>query len=159
MSKRLLLKELSRYKVGTWADIIYRNALFYPDQEAFVYGDTRITFSEFNTIVNKSINSLYSMGVRKGDVIGILSWNCLDYACVYGTAMKGGFIASPFNPRLKADELDYLINYSEANTLFVGPELLEIASSLKVRLPEVKNYTSTGRDSRRSTTWMTRCYS
>jgi len=140
MSKRLLMKELCRYNVGTWADIIYRNALLYPDQEVFVYMDTRITFSEFNTRVNKLINALHKMGVKKGDVLGILSWSCLGFVEVYGVSMKGGFIASPFNPRLKADELEYIINYSEANTLFVGPELLEVAHSLKTRLPKVKNY-------------------
>ena len=56
--------------------------------------------------------------------------------------MKGGFIASPFNPRLQADELDYIINYSEANTLFVGPELVDIINSLRPRLPRVKNLIS-----------------
>jgi len=142
MSKRLLMKELSRYNVGTWADIIYRNSLLYPDQEAFVYGDTRITYSEFNTRINKLINALHEMGVRKGDVLGILSWSCLQFVEVYGASMKGGFIASPFNPRLRADELEYIINYSEANTLFVGPELIEVANSLKQRLPKVKNYIS-----------------
>jgi long-chain acyl-CoA synthetase len=140
MLKRLLLKELSRYSVGTWADIICRNALFYPNQEAFVYGDTRITFSGFNTRVNKLIHALHKMGVKKGDVLGILSWSCLGFAEVYGAAMKGGFIASPFNTRLRKEDLDYLINYSEANTLFVGPEFLEVANSLRQRLPKVKNY-------------------
>ena len=142
MSKRLVLKELSRYNVGTFADIIYRNALLYPDQEAFVYGPQRVTFAEYNTRVNKLIHALHEMGVRKGEVLGILSWNCLEYADVYGAAMKGGFIASPFNPRLKADELDYIINYSEASTLFVGPELLEVANSLRARLPKVRNFVS-----------------
>jgi len=142
MPKRPLLKELSRYNLGTWADIIYRNALLYPNQEAFVYGNTRITFSEFNTRVNKLIHALQEMGVRKGDVVGILSWSCLEYADVYGVAMKGGFIASPFNPRLQANELEYIINYSEANTLFVGPELLEIVNSLRSRLPKIKNFIS-----------------
>jgi len=140
MSKHLLLKELSRYNIGTWADIIYRNALLYPDREAFVYGDTRITFSEFNTRVNKLIHALHGMGVKKGDVLGILSWNCLGFAEVYGVAMKGGFIASPFNTRLQANELDYIINYSETNTLFVGPELLEVANSIRPRLPKVRNF-------------------
>jgi acyl-CoA synthetase (AMP-forming)/AMP-acid ligase II len=36
--------------------------------------------------------------------------------------------------------LDYLINYSEANTLFVGPELIATVSSLRSRLPGVKHY-------------------
>ena len=142
MSKRLLLKELSRYNIGTFADIIYRNALLYPDREAFVCGTERITFSEFNVRVNSLIHALWSMGVKKGDVIGILSWNCLDYVDVYGAAMKGGFIVSPFNPRLQASELDYLLNYSEANTLFVGPELVEIVESLRPRLSRVKHFIS-----------------
>jgi len=142
MSKRLLLKELSRYNVGTWADIIYRNALLYPNQEAFVYGDTRITFSEFNTRVNKLIHALHKIGVKKGDVLGILSWSSLGFVEVYGASMKGGFIASPFNPRLQANELEYIINYSEANTLFVGPELFEVASSIRGKLPKIKNFIS-----------------
>jgi long-chain acyl-CoA synthetase len=142
MAKHLLLKELSRYKIGTWADIIYRNALLYPDKEAFIYEDTRITFSQFNTRINKLIHALRQMGVKKGDVLGILSWSCLGFVEVYGLTMKGGFIASPFNPRLQASELEYIINYSEANTIFVGQELLEVANSLKPRLSKVKNFIS-----------------
>jgi len=142
MPTKNILRELCRYNIGTWADIIYRNALLYPDQEAFVYRDTRITFSEFNARVNRLIHALHDMGVRKGDVLGILSWSCLQFIEVYGAAMKGGFIASPFNPRLQANELEYIINYSEANTLFVGPELLEVANSLRPRLPKVKNFIS-----------------
>jgi acyl-CoA synthetase (AMP-forming)/AMP-acid ligase II len=82
------------------------------------------------------------MGVKKGDVLGILSWNCLDYIDIFGAAMKCGLIASPYNPRLNADELTYLINYYEAQTLFVGTELIETANQLKLRLPKVKNYIS-----------------
>jgi long-chain acyl-CoA synthetase len=142
MSKSLSLKELSRYNVGTWADIIYRNALLHPDNEAFVYGDTRRTFAGYNARINKMIQGLRKMGVKKGDVLGILSWSCLEFAEIYGLTMKAGFIASPFNPRLGADELEYLINYSGTDTLFVGKELVDMANSLKDRLPKVKNFIS-----------------
>ena len=142
MPKRKILSELSRYDMGTFAHIIHRHALLQPDQEAFVYKGERITFSEFNARVNSLIHGLQTMGVRKGDTIGILSWNCLAYAEVYGAAMKGGFIASPFNTRLKERELEYLINYSEVNTLFVGPELIEMVNRLRPRLPRVKNFIS-----------------
>jgi len=137
-----ILKELSRYKIGTYADIIYRNALMYPEREAFIYGKERITFSEFNARTNSLIHALWSMGVKKGDVLGVLSWNCLEYLDVYGAAMKGGFVISPINVRLKTDELEYLINYSKANTLFVGPEMVEMVNALKPRLPKVKNFIS-----------------
>jgi long-chain acyl-CoA synthetase len=142
MPTRNILSELSRYKIGTFAHIIHRHALLHPDKEAFVYGSKRITFSEFNARVNSLIHALQAMGVKKGDLIGILSWNCLGYIEAYGAAMKGGFIASPFNPRLREQELEYLINYSEANSLFVGPELMEMANHLRPHLPKVKNFIS-----------------
>ena len=144
MTDKLILKELCRYNIGTFADIIYRNALLHSDEEAFVYNSERITFAKFNARVNSLIHALGSSKVKKGDVIGILSWNCLEYADVCGAAMKGGFIASPFNPRLHSEELEYLINYSEANTLFIGPELVETVKHLRSRLPNVKHYISFG---------------
>jgi acyl-CoA synthetase (AMP-forming)/AMP-acid ligase II len=144
MSPKFVLRELSRYPIGTFADIIYRNALLNADSEAFVCGSRRITFAQFNDRVNSLIQGLRAAGAKKGDVIGILSWNCLEYADVYGAAMKGGFIASPFNPRLNEDELEYLINYSEASTLFFGPDLHDTIASLRSRLPGVKNYISFG---------------
>jgi len=142
MPTRNILRELSQYKIGTFAHIIHRHALLYPYQEAFVYGSERVTFSQFNARVNSLIHALQTMEVKKGDVIGILSWNCLGYVEVYGAAMKGGFIASPFNPRLREQELEYIINYSEANSLFVGPELMEMANQLRPHLPKVKNFIS-----------------
>jgi acyl-CoA synthetase (AMP-forming)/AMP-acid ligase II len=142
MEKKFLLKELSRYKVNTYADIIYRNALLYPHREAFIHGSERITFTEFNSRVNSLIHALWSLGVNRGEGIGVLSWNCLEYTDVYGAAMKGGFIISPLNPRLQADELGNLINYSEVNTLFVGPEFAAMADLLRPRIPHVKNFIS-----------------
>ncbi len=142
MSDRLILKELCRYTRGTFADIICRNALLHTHDEAFSCGDQRVTFSQFNARVNSLIHALLSMDVKKGDGIAVLSWNCLEYVDVFGAAMKGGFIYSPFNPRLHPEEVEYLINYSEANTLFVGPELVPTIDSLRSRLPNVKHYIS-----------------
>ena len=144
MSDKLILRELCRYNRGTFADIIYRNALLYSSHEVFVCGAERVTFARFNNRVNRLVHALRSLGIEKGDVIGILSWNCLEYTDVYGAAMKGGFIASPLNPRLHSEELEYLVNDSEASTLFVGPELLETVDRLRPHLPKVKNYIGLG---------------
>lgn len=138
----LILKELSRYPIGTWADIIYRNALLHGHRLAFVYGPQRITFFQYNARVNSLIHALKLMGLKKGDGIGIVSWNCLEYTDVFGAAMKGGFIVSPFNPRMQADELDYIINYSEVKALFVGPELIGVVNQIKPSLSMVAHYIS-----------------
>ncbi len=142
MSGKLILKELSRYSIGTYADIIYRNALLRAEQEVFVYGTQRVTFSQYNKRVNSLIHALTSLGLEKGDGIGLLSWNCLECTDVTGAAMKGGFVISPFNPRMGADELDYIINDSEIRILFVGPELVETVNQIRSRLPRVSHYIS-----------------
>jgi len=130
MHPKKILQELNRYKIGTCAEMIYRNALFYPDRETFIFGQTRRTFAEFNSRVNCLVNGLLSMGLKKGDVVGVLAWNSIEYLEVYGAAMKGGFIISPFNPRLNERELKYLVDYSTAKILFVGQELRDMAQKL-----------------------------
>jgi long-chain acyl-CoA synthetase len=142
MPVKYILRELARYKIGTFAYIIHRHALLRPDKEAYVYGSERLTYAAYNRRVNSLVNALQELGVNKGDPIGILSWNCLDYVIVYGAAMKGGYVLSRFNSRLGAEELDYLIKYSEVNTLFVGPELAELVERLRPELSRVKNFIS-----------------
>ena len=46
MPNKLILKELCRYDIGTFADIVYRNALLHSGAEAFVCGEQRITFAQ-----------------------------------------------------------------------------------------------------------------
>lgn len=136
MSDTYILKELSRYQLGTFADIIYRNSILYPDNEAFVHQDRRISFLDYNARVNSLVHGLYSLGISKGDVIGILSWNCLECAEIEGAAMKGGFIASPYNPRLTKEELEYIIQYSQAKVVFCGPEFLDMIPDLQNAVPQ-----------------------
>jgi acyl-CoA synthetase (AMP-forming)/AMP-acid ligase II len=136
------LNELHRYSIGTYADLVYRNALLHSDREAFIYGQGRVTFSEFNSSVNKLVHALQSMGLKKGDGIGVLSWNCIECAEIVGAAMKGGFIVSPLNPRLSTEELHYIINYSGVKTLFVGKELTVTIDQLRPSLPTVQHYIS-----------------
>jgi long-chain acyl-CoA synthetase len=138
MKQKLLLQELSRYEIGTYADIIYRNALLYPNEPAFKCRNENVTFLDFNKRVNRLIHALQGTGTNKGSVLGILSWNCLEYTEIYGAAMKAGFIASPFNSRLQEEELEYLINYSETDTLFIDPDFVEMISAMRSRIGKVK---------------------
>ena len=137
-----LLKESSRYRVGLTGDILIRNALFHGDQDAFLYGEQRITFRQYNQRVNSLIHALHSKGVKKGDVLGVLSWNCLEYADVFGAAGKGGFIFAPLNARSSLKELEYLINECGTGTLFVGPEFADTVENLKPHISKVKNFIS-----------------
>src|SRR4030066_902193 len=54
--------------------------------------------------------------------------------------MKGGYIGSPFNTRLTANELEYIINYSETRILFIGPEFVQMIGSSRNMFPKVQHY-------------------
>lgn len=144
MSGKLVLSELSRYQLGTFADIVYRNATLYPDSEAFVCGSERISFKCFNERVNGLIHGLQALGIQKGEIIGILSWNRLEYPEVFGAAMKGGFILAHFNPRLQAEELVHVINDAQPRALFVCTELIEIMDGISKRLPKTEFFLTFG---------------
>ncbi|NIS82430.1 MAG: long-chain-fatty-acid--CoA ligase [Anaerolineales bacterium] len=149
MTTRYVLRELSRYPLGTFADIVYRNAILYPDSEAFVYGSEKVSFNDFNERVNRLIHGLHALGLQKGDVIGILSWNQLEYPEVFGAAMKGGFVLAHFNPRLHAEELIHVINDSEPRVLFLGLELVETIDGILEQLPRTEYFLSFGDAGRR----------
>ncbi len=144
MNDKLTLKELCRYELGTFADIIYRNAILYPNNEAFVCGSRRISFKHFNERANRLIHGLMELQIQMGEVIGILSWNCLEYTEVFGAAMKGGYILAHFNPRLKAQELIHVINDSEASVIFIGPDLVEILDRIHNQLSHTKTIVAFG---------------
>ena len=144
MTTRYVLRELNRYPLGTFADIIYRNAILHPDSEAFVYGSERVSFKQFNERVNRLIHGLHALGIQKGDIIGILSWNQLEYPEVFGAAMKGGFVLAHYNPRLHAEELIHVINDSEPRVLFLGPELVETIDGILKQLPKTEYFLSFG---------------
>jgi len=145
VNKRLILKELSRYPLGTFADLIYRNAILYPGSEAFVWGSERMGFRHFNERVNALVHGLQSLGIQKGEVIGILSWNRLEYPEVFGAAMKGGFVLAHFSPRLKAEELRYLVDDSRAGALFFAPEFEQTIEKIQGRLSRTHGFVCFGR--------------
>jgi long-chain acyl-CoA synthetase len=144
MSEKLVLRELSRYQLGTFADIIYRNAILYPDSEAFVCGSERTSFKVFNERVNGLIHGLQNLGIHKGDVIGMLSWNRLEYPEVFGAAMKGGFVLAHFNPRLQAEELTHVMNDSEARVVFLGPEFVKVIDRIHKQLSKTESFLAFG---------------
>ena len=140
--KREILAEYCTHTEGLMGDIILRNALFYPNREAYVFGNQRISFQQYNQRVNRLIHALINRGLRKTDVLGVLSWNCIEYMDVFGAADKGGFIIAPFNARMSKSDIEYLINDSETVALFIGPEFVDIIQDLKLCLPRVKYFIS-----------------
>lgn len=83
-----------------------------------------ITWSVFNEKANRFANMLLSRGVKKGDKVAILMYNCLEWLPIYFGVLKTGAIAVPFNFRYDADEILYCANLAEVDVLVFGFEFI-----------------------------------
>ncbi len=83
-----------------------------------------ITWSIFDEKANRVANMLLSRGIRKGDRVAILMFNCLEWLPIYFGILKTGAIAVPFNFRFSSEEISYCANLAEVHILFFGPEFI-----------------------------------
>ena len=83
-----------------------------------------ITWSVFNEKANRFANMLLSSGVKKGEKVGILMYNCIEWLPIYFGVLKTGAIAVPFNFRYDADEILYCADLAEINVLVFGAEFI-----------------------------------
>jgi fatty-acyl-CoA synthase len=81
------------------------------------------SYRDLHRISNGYANKLREMGVRKGDRVGILLYNCLEYFGLYFAAAKIGAIAVRLNFRLSSKEFEYLLNDSDTKILCFHSDL------------------------------------
>jgi len=126
-------------------DTVRQNAMKFPNQTALIYGDTRLTYLELNSQVNRLANALMGMGVKKGDRVAVLADNCPEYVMVYFAVAKGGMIVMPISTTLDSDGIAYTINGSEANTVIFGEKYADLIHSMRSGLSTVRNYIVIGK--------------
>jgi len=116
-----------------------------PDKEAIVFEDKRYTFSQLNERVNRLGNALLKLGVQKGDRVAMMQVNTNQCVEAYFAVARIGGIYVPLNFRAKGNELTYMLNTAEANTLFVGERYIDLVNSIRAELTTVRNYISLDR--------------
>ncbi|OEU65494.1 MAG: hypothetical protein BA867_01215 [Desulfobacterales bacterium S5133MH16] len=126
----------------TFYDLIHRNAICFNDAEAWFEADDNrsVTFNRFKELVDRLACGLQKSGIKKGDRIGVLGKNSLEYFLLYGGAAALGAIILPINWRLSAGEIIFNLNDCTPVALFVDAEYQELVEGIKDTLPSVKNY-------------------
>ncbi|NIA12615.1 MAG: long-chain-fatty-acid--CoA ligase [Nitrospiraceae bacterium] len=82
--------------------------------------------------------NLAKQGVGEGDKVVLLMGNCVEFLyCLFGLGRIGAVLV-PVNPLLKPDEIAYIINNAEANTLVTIPEFVPMLPMVKAALPRIE---------------------
>ena len=110
--------------------MIKRNARVDGNRIAFISGEEKITYRQFLEKVDRLACGLSGIGLKRGDRIGVLAFNCLEFVCLYGAAAKLGAIMLPINWRLNPQEVEYIISDGSPKVIFMGPEFQALITPL-----------------------------
>ncbi len=105
-----------------------------------------MTWREFDVKANRFANLLLSRGVRKGDKVGILLMNCLEWLPIYFGILKSGALAVPLNFRYTADEIVYCLDLADVSVLVMGPEFIGRIDQVADQLTNVSDIFFVGED-------------
>ena len=90
----------------------------YPERDAVVFGDTRLTYAQVNAAANQVANLLVARGIRPGDKVALSCPNLPYFPIVYYGILKAGAVVVPLNVLLKGREIAYHLDDSEAKAYF-----------------------------------------
>jgi long-chain acyl-CoA synthetase len=89
-----------------------------PTREAVICGETRLTYAEVEAAANQVANLLVSIGVGPGDKVAVSCPNVPYFPIVYYGILKAGGVVVPLNVLLKAREVTYYLDDSDARAYF-----------------------------------------
>jgi acyl-CoA synthetase (AMP-forming)/AMP-acid ligase II len=124
----------------TVRELIERNARYFPNREAFVCGDRRLTHAALAQRALRLADGLYELGLRRQDRLAILAMNCLEFYETYGAAEVAGYIAAPINYRLAPAEIAYMLRDSGAKILIFEAQYAAAVESLRTELRDIQHY-------------------
>lgn len=93
-----------------------------PDHEALIsrHQEHRFTYGELDTIVDKIAAGLLTLGLRRGDRLGIWSPNCAEWIITQFATARIGVILVNINPAYRLSELEYALNKTECKSLILA---------------------------------------
>ena len=111
----------------TVISLLERAKSLFPDQ-VVVSGGKRVSYEEIYRDVERISGALQTLGVKKGDIIGVAEWNTLRFVeLLYATSMTGAVIY-PVNVRLPAEQAVYTLHHSGCGFLFASSDFEPLAA-------------------------------
>ncbi|PWT89207.1 MAG: o-succinylbenzoate--CoA ligase, partial [Blastocatellia bacterium] len=117
-----------------------RTRKLYPDREAVIDGNLRLSYEEFFHRCDRWSSALQSLGVKQGDRVAYISPNTHAMLESFYAVPQLGAVLVPLNYRLIANDFIYLINHSGTEVVCVHSDYLDLVDGVRDELPNVKAY-------------------
>ena len=116
-----------------------RAAEVFPDREAVVYGERRMTYTQFAQEVTRVAHALRACGVKPGDRVAYLLPNIPEMLVAHFAVPLAGGVLVAINTRLAPPEVHYILQHSGATVLVVDAALHRLVKSVLADLPELRH--------------------
>ena len=114
-----------------------RTRKLYPEREAVVDGERRLTYEQFFTRCDRWSAVLQRLGVNQGDRVAYIAPNTLAQLESFYAVPQIGAVLVPVNYRLTADDFVYLINHSGAKVVCAHSDYQDAIDGIRSQLPSV----------------------
>ena len=115
--------------------LLTKSARSFPERLAVVQGENSQTYEQFNGRANKLANALFRLGVRPGDNVTVLMYNCPQMLESIFACLKAGLGSVPINFRLHPREFAFIIEHSESKAVLLSPEFIAPLAEIREGIP------------------------
>ncbi len=102
----------------------------------------RYTWADCAVRVRKLANALLEAGVQKGDRIATIAWNNYRHIEIYYAVSSIGAIVHTINPRLKPEQIAWMVNHAEDKYVMFDSTFAPIAAGIHKVCPTVEKWVS-----------------
>jgi fatty-acyl-CoA synthase len=101
--------------------LLERTANRFPDRLAVAsrHQAKRMTWAELSVAAEKVARGLWSLGIRRGDRVGLWSTNCIEWIMMHMGCARAGAALVNVNPAYRSHELGYTLARSRMKALFL----------------------------------------
>ncbi len=95
--------------LGTLRDAFAGNVARWPDRTAIICGERVLSFADLDERANHLAHFLTRLGVRQGDIVGLLLTNSAEFAIGFVACQKLGVVSSALNYRLAPAAIAHVV--------------------------------------------------
>lgn len=130
--------------------LLYTPLVYHPNQE-IVYRDSfRYTYQELNNRIHRLAGALTAVGVTPGQTVAVFDYDSHRYLeCFFAIPMMGA-VLQMVNWRLSSEQILYTLNHTEARTILIHVDFLQILDRLRDQLQHLEHVIVMSDDGKRT---------
>ncbi|MDN5863392.1 MAG: AMP-binding protein, partial [Salinisphaera sp.] len=121
-------------------DFARRARRLYPDREAVVDGELRLTYDQFLGRCDRASAALQALGVAQGDRVAYIAPNTHAQLEGFYAVPQIGAVLVPINFRLAPAEFAYIIGHSGATVVCAHRDYLAAVDRIRDDIPGVRHF-------------------